>query len=97
MGKFTGRMLAEGVGIAGTPAGGVVSLRLPRHPRHAVGFDCDQHRVPMKEDLVQAQGHHAYLTDAIQRWLGERELASTAVHTAAGRRVIEGAADGARL
>ena len=39
---------------------------LPRHPRHAVGFDCYQHRVPMNEDLVQAQGYHASLTDAIQ-------------------------------
>jgi hypothetical protein len=43
-----------------------VRTTLPRHPRHTVRFDCDHYRVPMKEDLVQAQGHHAYLTDAIQ-------------------------------
>ena len=67
------------------------ALRTPlaRHPRHAVGFDCHQHRLAMQEDFVETKHAYSILTGQIEppqtpTRLGRRRLHPVTYHGPTG-------------
>jgi hypothetical protein len=73
-----------------------LARRLPAYRWHLLQADADHWHVCV--ELAQQRNKlPRELRDAIQRWLGERQLAATVVHTATDTCVIESPASGVSL